>query len=169
MTGAIRKTGGGVLSLGGAVSFGADGKAAPNGANNVLEVAQGGILPLSTNGFAGLSISFEAGTRMIADASAADENVRAYGLYNAYGAFGLPDDGKLRATIANVPAGDGRFSVVLCTVMPEAATALDGNIIVDRLPHKTVSVRRESVVVGDLQMVRFSACVQDAGFRIIFR
>jgi hypothetical protein len=169
MTGAIRKTGGGVLSLGGAVSFGADGKAAPNGANNVLEVAQGGILPLSTNGFAGLSISFEAGTRMIADASAADENVRAYGLYNAYGAFCLPDDGKLRATIANAPAGDGRFSVALCTVTPEAATALDGNIIVDRLPHKTVSVRRESVVVGDLQMVRFSACVQDAGFRIIFR
>ena len=169
MTGTIRKVGSGVLALGGAVAFGVDGMADPNGANNVLEVVEGGILPLSTNGFARLSVSFATGTRMIADVSAADADVRTYGLFNSYGAFVLPSDGKLRVTIINRPSGYGDCSVALCTVTPIAAAVLNDNIIVDKVPRKKVTVRQESVIVGDRPMVRFVACMEDVGLRVIFR
>ena len=169
MTGTIRKEGTGVLALGGPVAFGQVGADAPSGANNVLEVSEGGILPLSTNGFANLAIAFAEGSRLIADAAATDADVRSYGLFNTYGAFTLPSSGKLRATIVGGPDGDVGYSVALCTVTPSAAEALAGNIVVDRIGNRAIAIRQESVMVGEEQMVRFMADVRIAGLTIIFR
>ena len=169
MTGTIRKEGTGVLALGGPVAFGQGGADAPSGANNVLEVSEGGILPLSTNGFANLAITFAEGSRLIADAVATDADVRTYGLFNTYGAFTLPSDGKLHATIVGGPDGDVGYSVALCTVTPSAAAALDGNIVVDGIRNRAIAIRSESVTVGEEQMVRFTADVRIAGFTVIFR
>ncbi len=169
MTGTIRKEGSGVLALGGPVAFGEGGEDTPSGANNVLEVSEGGILPLSTNGFANLAITFAEGSRLIADAAATDADVRSYGLFNTYGAFALPSSGKLCATIVGGPEGDVGYSVTLCTVTPSAAEALVGNIVVDRIDNRAIAIRQESVMVGEEQMVRFTADVRIAGFTIIFR
>ena len=169
MNGTIQKEGTGVLALGGDVTFGADGTDAPSGANNVLNVTAGGILPLTTNGFARLSISFAAGTRLIADAAAADAGVQEYGLFNSYGAFALPSDGKLRVSIVNAPENVASFSMPICTVAQSAAAALTDNVVVDKLANKAVSVRQESVSVNGQSMVRIVADVKSVGFKIIFR
>ena len=169
MTGAIQKEGGGVLALGGDFAFGADGTAAPNGDNNVLNVVEGGIMPLTTNGFARLAITFGTGSRLVADAASADANVRTFGLFNNYGAFMLPSDGKLRVSIVNVPADVMEFSVPICTVTEAAAAALTDNVAVDKIARKSVVVRQESVSVNGQTMVRFVADMKSVGFSIIFR
>ena len=156
MTGSLRKEGVGVLALGGELTFGTDGTDAPDGANNILNVAAGAIEPLTTNGFARLSISFAAGTRLIVDAASADSDVRTFGLFNSYGAFTLPSDGKLRATVVNAP-DRGPVHVALCTVTSEAASALAGNIVVDEVGMKNGHILRESITVAGRPMVRFSA------------
>lgn len=169
MTGTIQKEGTGILALGGDISFGADGTDAPSGANNVLNVTAGGILPLTTNGFASLSISFAAGTRLVADAVATDAGVQEYGLFNSYGAFTLPSDGKLRVKIANDPADSRPYSIALCTVTESAAAALSGNIEVDKVNTKSVVLREESIVVNGQTMKRFTADVQQLGLIISIR
>ncbi len=100
---------------------------------------------------------------------ATDADVRTYGLFNTYGAFTLPSDGKLHATIVGGPDGDVGYSVALCTVTPSAAEALDGNIVVDGIRNRAIAIRSESVTVGEEQMVRFTADVRIAGFTVIFR
>lgn len=169
MTGTIQKEGTGILALGGDISFGADGTDAPSGANNVLNVTAGGILPLTTNGFASLSISFAAGTRLVADAAATDAGVQEYGLFNSYGAFTLPSDGKLRVKIANDPGASRPYSIALCTVTESAAAALSGNIEVDKVNTKSVVLREESIVVNGQTMKRFTADVQQLGLIISIR
>ena len=169
MTGTVQKEGTGVLALGGDFAFGADGTSAPSGGNNVLNVVEGGIMPLTTNGFARLAITFGTGTRLIADAAATDANVRTFGLFNNYGALTLPSDGKLRVSIANVPENGGNFSVPICTVTSSAASPLTDDVIVDKIVNKSVSVRKESVVVSGQTMARFIADVKSVGFCVIFR
>ena len=126
-------------------------------------------MPLTTNGFARLAITFGTGTRLIADAAATDANVRTFGLFNDYGAFTLPSDGKLRVSIVNVPEGGTSFSLPICTVAQSAAAALTDNVVVDKLANKAVSVRQESVSVNGQAMVRVVADVKSVGFKIIFR
>ena len=169
MTGTIQKEGCGVLALGGNLAFGTDGTAAPNGDNNVLNVVEGGIMPLTTNGFARLAITFGTGARLVADAASADANVRTFGLFNDYGAFTLPSDGKLRVSIVNVPEDGTSFSLPICTVTQSAAAALTDNVVVDKLANKAVSVRQESVTVNGQSMVRFFADVANKGLAIILR
>ena len=167
----IEKTGAGTLALGGPVSFGADGTTAPNGNNNLLLVSAGGIMPLSTNGFARFSIAFsDATTRLVADASATDEGVRTFGLFNTYGAFTLPSDGKLRVRIDGCSDDVRRCVVPICTVLEGAAAALEGNIEVDRIKGRTISVSSsEPFMVNGVSMVRFVANVGGAGMFIIFK
>ena len=83
--------------------------------------------------------------------------------------FTLPSSGKLCATIVGGPDGDVGYSVALCTVTPSAAEALAGNIVVDGISNRAIAIRQESVMVGEAQMVRFTADVRIAGFTIIFR
>lgn len=169
MTGTIQKEGSGVLALGGNFAFGTDGTSAPNGDNNVLNVVEGGILPLTTNGFARLAITFGTGARLVADAASADANVRTFGLFNDYGAFTLPSDGKLRVSIVNAPENVASFSLPICTVTASAAEALTDNVIVGKMANKSVSVRQESVTVNGQSMVRFFADVANKGLAIILR
>jgi hypothetical protein len=167
----IEKVGAGTLALGGPVSFGADGTSEPTGNNNRLLVSAGGIMPLSTNGFARFSISFaDATTRLVADASATDEGVRAFGLFNTYGAFTLPSDGKLRVRIDGCSDDVRRCVVPICTVLEGAAAALEGNIEVDRIKGRTISVSSsEPFMVNGVSMVRFVANVGGAGMFIIVK
>lgn len=167
----IEKAGAGTLALGGPVSFGADGTSEPTGNNNRLLVSAGGIMPLSTNGFARFSISFaDATTRLVADASATDEGVRAFGLFNTYGAFTLPSDGKLRVRIDGCSDDVRRCVVPICTVLEGAAAALEGNIEVDRIKGRTISVSAsEPFMVNGVSMVRFVANVGGAGMFIIVK
>ena len=169
MNGTIQKEGTGVLALGGNFAFGTDGTSAPNGDNNVLNVVEGGIMPLTTNGFARLAITFGTGARLVADAASADANVRTFGLFNDYGAFTLPSDGKLRVSIVNAPENVASFSMPICTVTASAAEALTDNVIVDKIANKSVSVRQESVTVNGQSMVRFFADVANRGLAIILR
>ena len=167
----IKKEGAGTLALGGPVSFGADGTSEPTGNNNRLLVSAGGIMPLSTNGFARFSIAFsDATTRLVADASATDEGVRTFGLFNTYGAFTLPSDGKLRVRIDGCSDDVRRCVVPICTVLEGAAAALEGNIEVDRIKGCTVSVSAsEPFMVNGVSMVRFVANVGRAGMFVIVR
>ena len=167
----IEKAGAGTLALGGPVSFGEDGTSEPTGNNNRLLVSAGGIMPLSTNGFARFSISFaDATTRLVADASATDEGVRAFGLFNTYGAFTLPSDGKLRVRIDGCSDDVRRCVVPICTVLEGAAAALEGNIEVDRIKGRTISVSSsEPFMVNGVSMVRFVANVGGAGMFIIVK
>jgi hypothetical protein len=48
-------------------------------------------------------------------------------------------------------------------------SALAGNIVVDRIGNRAIAIRQESVMVGEDQMVRFTADVRIAGFTAIFR
>ena len=168
MTGSMVKLGEGVLALGGGVSFGAAGTDAPSGANNVLSVEAGGILPLATNGFARLSISFAEGSRLVADAAATDVGVKTYGLLNEYGAFALPSDGKLHVKLVGCGANGRRsHTIPLCNVTTQAASALDGNIAVDKIRGWSMRVSSENVTVNGRTMVKYTCKCAKQGFGVI--
>ncbi len=77
--------------------------------------------------------------------------------------------GAATVTSSGSAYGDAGYSVALCTVTPSAAEALAGNIVVDGIGNRAIDIRQESVMVGEEQMVRFTADVHIAGCSIIIR
>ena len=88
-SGTVQKTGGGTLGLGGRLLFLGDGwtsrQTTPptSGLYNALEIAEGWLKPLSTNGCDGLAVTFGDGAGFRLNCGrAADDPVKRYGCYD---------------------------------------------------------------------------------------
>ena len=177
MGGELVKLGGGVLSLGGRISF-IDGNPAtqPEEGTNRLSVAEGALRVASAKACNGMEISFGNGTYLIVDVSSGGE-IAELGLYNV--AWNLPirlgeGMGVLPVEFELPPFFDrsvkSRFGI--CTLNPDAASWFDvASFAVKRVPRmfaKVVKVENRAED-GSVESVTFACDFSPAGLRILIR
>lgn len=139
--GRLRKTGEGVLKLGGVARF-TDGQESsePQAGENELEVVAGALMPAAAAATDGLAITFDEGSTLLLDAASSD----AVGLFAVRAGSSVTlatESGDLPVVWANAETCKGRrVSLALCTVSSATADSLEGHLIAARLPGHTPPV-----------------------------
>lgn len=169
MSGQLRKSGDGVLALGGteAPRFTKKRLETPSAGTNLVCVLAGSLVALSTNALDGLQISF-GGTGAIAAPLATDDAALArYGFVNLKAAtpFEVAEGAHVPVTVDGAAAPAGGATVAVCTIAKAAADALTFKGV---SPWKRYRVRPYVVDNGD-GTATVKADVEPAGLAIIFK
>ncbi len=138
-SGVVQKTGGGTLGLGGKLLFLGDGWTArqttppTSGTYNALEIAEGWLKPLATNGCDGLSVTFSDGAGFRLNCGrAADDPVKRYGCYDVKWAtpFKTKTENAPISVAYDGPVSDGAEDIAVATVADHAtAVALKDRLV----------------------------------------
>ena len=138
-SGVVQKTGGGTLGLGGKLLFLGDGwttrQTTPptSGTYNALEIAEGWLKPLATNGCDGLSVTFGDGAGFRLNCGrAADDPVKLYGCYDVKWAtpFRTKTENAPISVAYDGPVSDGAEEIAVATVADHAtAVALKDRLV----------------------------------------
>jgi hypothetical protein len=135
LTGVLRKTGGGVLSLGGALRFGRNDDLAdstePSDMSNIIKVKEGAVKVASFKALDGAAIDFAAGTSLRVDLHPADSAMQMKGFCftNDKSSFSCTE--RLAVVFEGGTKGEYEqgVAVPLCTVAPGHAEALMNKLI----------------------------------------
>jgi len=148
-SGTVQKTGDGTLGLGGKLLFLASGAAArttlpsADGKWNALNIAEGWLKPLATNGCDGLAVTFGDGAGFRLDRGrAADDPVKQYGCYNVHWAtpFATATANAPIPVAYDGPAVESLEEIAVATVADHATA----EALKDRLVYARTRGTRES-------------------------
>ena len=171
--GELRKTGPGLLALGGTARFGVDGASSPAAFSNVLNFVECSFMPLSMRCLDGVAATFGAGVSLVYDLKPADTAFRAKGvvLENAASALAFAD-AAVPVTFAcgAVQFDGGVYKVGLLTAFSEATVRAFAERLVIAKPVAAGSCCVEKVVeqvTGGLWTL--SVVIRPSGFTVIIR
>ena len=175
LDGTLRKTGGGILSLGGPLRFGRnsdpDDTTAPTEGNNVIIVKAGAIKAANSKALNGAVLDFAAGTSLRLDLHPADAAMQSKGFVFTDAKSSLSYDGRLFVVFEGGSDDDFKrdITVPLCTVATGDAETikakLNPRMALDRGSRSGVL---SSVENGDVTSTIF-ASFKARGFTLIYR
>jgi autotransporter-associated beta strand protein len=140
VNGNLVKEGAGTLALGGTLTFNGETQSAtPTAGQNLLTVRGGAIMPLATNAFDGLAITFTNNASIKLDATTADADLLGYGIVNVKETTApialAANQASIPVTVTPPEGNLSRFSVAICTI---------GSASAANLPETTFSVANVS-------------------------
>lgn len=179
----IRKTGQGVLALGGGIAYGMDGAAADNGSNSVLNWLDGGLKPLDATTLAGAKVLVSGDVFLVLDADPADDNVREYGFFNRKQtsfvfAEGAGDVSVMVDGAESLDSSARRVIIPICTISNAGDTTASGVQAADRVRGRLrllpLKKGYKGHIVEDVpeaypDMIRFSAVYERKGLLFVVR
>lgn len=169
MDGILRKTGAGMLVLGGSKpKFLENESDVPEEGLNKLAVIAGGLKISSAEAVNGLEVVFPEGGKLTIDADTVDAGLKTKGVVNTD--WAKPFDltacgGKLTVDVEGVTPGE-KSEFAICTVSSEAAADLDGNILLPKVRQLKASVLK---VENEDGSVTFKANYENKGLILLFR
>ena len=174
-SGLLTKQGPGTLALGGPQPyFSAGGSTAPVSGNNVLDVWEGTLRPVSATAFQGLAVVITNSAATLAvdvPASNDDGDIGQYGMldttWNA--PLTVPGSGltvQLRDSNGVLTRQTRLCRVPICTVNATAQAALDGKLSVDRSPSRCHVVASAGWTNNGDGSYTFAAVLERTGFMI---
>ena len=134
LDGTLRKTGGGVLSLGGPLRFGRNSDpgdaTAPTEGYNVVMVKAGALKAANAKALDGAALDFAAGTSLRLDLHPADAAMQSRGFVFTDAKSSLSHDGQLTVMFEGGNADDYNYGVVapICTVASGDAEAMKAKL-----------------------------------------
>ena len=171
--GMLTKTGNGTFALGGGRPLFAGSETLPPvEGKNLLHIAEGAFMPLSSDAFEGVAVSFAEKTRItLGVPENFEDGVGKWGmaLTNAYSSISLPDGGIPVALAAGVQPPSHEFAIPVCTVGVDAAAGVRGKFLVaNRRPFPRYLSEIVEKDNGD-GTVTFSLSTCRSGFAIAIR
>jgi hypothetical protein len=136
LNGVLRKTGGGVLSLGGALRFGRNDDLAdstePSDSSNVIKVKEGAIKVVGSKALDGAAMEFGENTALRMDLHPEDEVLQTKGFVFTNGKSSLACEGRLKVVFdgGSEEEYERGVTVPLCTVATGRAQSMFGNAII---------------------------------------
>ena len=135
LNGVLRKTGGGILSLGGVLRFGQNDDLAdstePSDSSNVIKVKEGSIKVAGGKALDGAAVEFGENTALRMDLHPEDEVLQTKGFVFANGKSSLACEGRLKVVFdgGSEEEYERGVTVPLCTVATGRAQSMFGNAI----------------------------------------
>ena len=166
--GRLRKTGKGILKLGGVAHFTSESNRSEfSKSENELEIVEGALMPVAAAATDGLAIRFDDDSALILDASSTD-NLGLSAASEGSSVTLATKNGDLSVGWSNAETCRGRnVSLAMCTVSPTTADSLEGHLVAARLPGHAPAVYSRRT--NDDGSVTLLANYETSGLVVIIR